>query len=252
MRRAWQTIAIVVLQERCASSTAQEADVSMLTPRLYLSEDFLPFADLIARYGREATISKGTVLHDANGPQRRAYYIREGVARLSYLNEEGTEGTLFFFGRGSIYPINVRDEVLTAETYLHLVAVTDLSVIRFPGLQIVSMCEESQDFGLAIINHYVGYANVLITKQLLNSYNDSTQLVSALLYLYVNEQSNVNGVVDLTQEQIGQVTGLSRTQVTRVLGVLRSDRVVETHRGRLRIVDLGALKDRYTHMSSLF
>ncbi len=223
----------------------------MLVPRLHLSDDFLPFAGLIAQYGRTVSVKKATVLHDANGANRNAYFIREGVARLSYINEEGTEGTLFFFGKGSIYPINVRKEVLTMENYLRLVSVTDLSVIKFPGDRILDLCAASTEFNLAVINHYVRYVNILLTKQLLSSYNDSLQLVSALLLLYVNEEPNRDRLVDLSQEQIAQVTGLSRTQVTRVLAVLRTDRVIETHRGRLRIVDLDALENRYTRTGKL-
>ncbi|WP_437773456.1 Crp/Fnr family transcriptional regulator [Arthrobacter sp. KNU40] len=224
----------------------------MIFPRLYVSDDFAPFTELIKGYGTQMPkIKRDTVLHDANGAKRTSYFIQSGIARLSFINEEGTEGTLFFFGKGSIYPINIMEDKLSTENYLQLVSVTELDVIAFPARRVLDMCAASAEFNLAIINHYVRYVNVLLTKQLLNSYNDSTQLVSALLFLYVYEQPEQNSLVDLTQEQIAQVTGLSRTQVTRVLKILRDDRVIETNRGRLQILDLEALRNRYTKMRGL-
>jgi len=141
----------------------------MIRPRLYVSDNFTPFTDLIARYGTpNSRIKKDTVLHDANGPNRTSYYIRKGVAKLSYIDEEGTEGTLFLFGRGSIYPINLLEDMLTMENYPQLVSVTDLDVIQFPALRIREMCAASKEFNFAIINHYVRYVNILLTKLLLN------------------------------------------------------------------------------------
>ncbi len=223
----------------------------MIPPRLYVTDDFTPFAELIMQYGSRIRIEKNTVLRDANGADRAAYFIRDGVAKLSFVNEEGTEGTLLFFGKGAIYPINGVDEVLTAENYLQLVSVTDMDVIRFPARRVLDLCRTSTEFNVAIINHYVRYVNVLITKLLLNSYNDSTQLVSALLYLYVHERGGENTIIDLTQEQIGQITGLSRTQVTRVLSTLRNNSVIRTLRGRLQVIDPEKLRHDYTRMSDL-
>lgn len=196
-------------------------------------------------------IPKDTVLRDANGEDRVSYYIKEGVARLSYLNEEGGEGTLLFFGKGAIYPINVEPEPLTAEAYLSLVSVTDLEVLCFPAEAISDFCAKSKQFNSAVISHYVRYVNVLITKLLLNSYNDSTQLVSALLYLIVKEKNDITGTVELTQEQIGQVTGLSRTQVTRVLASLRDLQAIKTLRGRVEIANLEELKRQCSRISTL-
>lgn len=222
----------------------------MIFPRLFVSDDFLPFVDLVTRFGTRTRVKKNTVLRDANGTHRTSYFILNGVARLSYINEEGTEGTFFFFGRGSIYPINNSEEMLTTENYLQFVSVTDLDVIRFPAQRIRAICSASPKFCLAVIDHYVRYTNVLITKQLLNSYNDSTQLISALLLLYVSEKPD-NDLVDLSQEDIAQITGLSRTQVTRVLAVLRNNNVIQTSRGQLQIIDIETLRNRYTRMNDL-
>ena len=218
----------------------------MILPRFHFVNDFTPFPELILAHGgvRE-NVPKGATLYEAHAQERtHSYYVESGVTKLTMINEEGTENILFFMGKGSIYPINRFSDTFSMEYFMHLTAVTDLTVIRFPSSQLVDMAQADRAFTEAIIDHYCRYCNLLLAKNLLNTYNDSEQLVCSFLYLYVYDRPALQNMVDMTQEEIGKITGLSRMQITRIVNHLRTDHIIETHRGRIQILRLSELKKR--------
>ena len=51
-------------------------------------------------------------------------------------------------------------------------------------------------------------------------------------------------MIEMTQEEIADILGMSRVQVTRELGALRQDGILKTARVRLQIIDLSSLVKR--------
>ena len=63
-----------------------------------------------------------------------------------------------------------------------------------------------------------------------------------LLYLLTMKQPSNSGlIIEMTQEDIADILGMSRVQITRELTELRSKGVIVTNRGKLTVVDLPAL-----------
>lgn len=217
--------------------------MAMILPRFMIKGDFSPFEDLFFEQGGvETVIPKGVTLDDANAAlPRTTYYIKKGVAKLSIINETGAEHILFFMGQGSVYPINNLDDCFSMEVYVSMTALTDLEVISIFGENVEKMIAENGEFALAVTEHYMRYVNTLLTKILFNSYNDSTRCVPSFLYLYA--ASSPENMVDLTQEQIGQILSLSRPQVVRVLNKLRTLEIVATRRGKLKVLDMERLRE---------
>lgn len=209
----------------------------MLIPQYFLEDYFSEFSDIVEKHSScRKFIPKGTILHEAQEKDKTSYYIEDGIATLKMLNESGRENILFFLCKGSIYPINTIPTELSMDGYLYLIATTDLQVLTFPALTIKNMMNESTDFSNAIIKHYVQYTNILLSKILLNSYNDSKKCICSFLYLYNFYYGN-NYRLNLNQEQIGQILGLSRIQVARTLNILRQEKVIETKRNNIVILN---------------
>ena len=218
----------------------------MLAPRFIFAKEFSSFADTILEHGGVSSIiRKGTIIQDANVPiPHTSFYIKKGIAKLCLINEDGSEHILFFFGKGSIYPVTRLEESLTMESYLHLVAVTDLEVITFPAGRIMEMNGPNNELFGAVMDHYVRYTNVLLYKLLMNTYNDSAKSVSSFLFLYSRHNEVTDGhSIDLTQEQVGQIVGLSRAQVTRILNTLRKEGIIQTSHSKIKVLDTERLRD---------
>ena len=67
------------------------------------------------------------------------------------------------------------------------------------------------------------------------------KLCNLLYLLTMNQPSNSGLVIEMTQEDIADILGMSRVQITRELTDLRNRKVISTNRGRLIITDLPAL-----------
>lgn len=210
----------------------------MILSRFYLYNDFSQFEDLVLRHSDyQRTFSKGEILRDATSSYRTSYYIRKGIAKLCVLNENGSENTLLFFGEGAIHPINCLHNNFLLEESLALVAVTDLEVIAFRSPRILEMTAEDNRMTAAIIEMFDKYSNMLETRIMLYANNDSVGTVSVFLYLYIHYKPNRDNIVNLTQEEIGQLVGISRMQVSRALKPLRDSGIIETHNSFIKILD---------------
>jgi CRP-like cAMP-binding protein len=215
----------------------------MFVPQFFFEHHFSEYIDIVEKHSTcTKDIPKGTVLRNTQTENRTSYYIKSGIAALTMTNESGYERILFFMCEGSIYPINTFKTLLSMDSYLNFVALTDLEVLTFPSEKILDMIEDNIDIAAATIKHYVIYTNILLCKLLLDSYNDSTKCICSFLYLYKNYYKSSN-TINLTQEQIGQLLGLSRTQVARVFSELRKEKIIKTSRNDVVILDSERLKE---------
>lgn len=213
----------------------------MLLPNYHLSGDFMQYEELVKKHGAmRKFFSKGTVLYGATAHRHMSYYIASGITKLSVINEDGREVIICFYGKGSIYPINCMEDSFIYEDYMQLIAVTDLEVLEFPAERIVDMSKEESALIPAIVNRYGKYSILLVSKILMSTYNDSVQLLSSFLYLYARQQNST--VINLTQEDLAKLTGISLSHATRAITTLRNEGLLSTHRGKMKILNLQGMK----------
>ena len=215
----------------------------MLIPRFLFTEDFTPFEERLTQLSKgKKRISAGQRIDDVHMVNPvNACYIRTGSAKLSYENADGTEKIFFLLGKGSLYPINCMPEVFSAELCMHMTALTDMELQILAPESLLQMTGESAEFARVLINYYCKVVNLFLVRDILTSYSDSEQLVASFLYAYAHQQAG-GMEIHLTQEMIGAFTGLSRAHLTRILGELRKEGIVQTRRGRLDIIDMPKLK----------
>lgn len=77
---------------------------------------------------------------------------------------------------------------------------------------------------------------------MLSASNDSIGMVGVFLYLYVHYKPDRDCIVDLTQEEIANLVGISRVQACRALKPLRDMGIIETHSGFIKVLDEARLK----------
>ena len=214
----------------------------MILPRYYFEGDFQPFEDWIENCKLERVkIKKGNVLKYLN--QKNSVYIKNGMVKLSICNEEGNESVVMFAGKGIIYPVTCLEEQFTIEQFMSLKTVLDTEIMVFPKEKILELIHINSDFAVAAINFNSKTINSLLTKNILGGYENSEQSVCSFLYSYIIYNPNHNNIVDFTQDEIASVAGISRMQVTRILGSLRAKGIVKTIRGKVIVLEIEMLKD---------
>ena len=218
----------------------------MILPKFYLNNEFTRFFPLIEQGGGvRRQIPAGTLISEAHDKTiLKCFYIISGVARFYVINEDGEECTIFFLGKGTIYPVNCYEEKQYMDDFLYLSAVTDLEVYAFPPRYILEMSKKDPGFTEAVIGYYVEYAAAFLFKSMLRTYNNSFLLISSFLYMYYYNKPEAGDFIYLTQEELGRITTLSRSQVARVIAVLQKDGVIEVRKGGMKILSLEELKRR--------
>ena len=214
----------------------------MLTPRYLFTGDFAAFeACFRAQPHRERTFRKGDYLWAPGEPFRELYYILSGVAQTCTAHETGRRKITSFHGSGTVFP-GYHQQDFRIESSIVTVALTDIQALEFTKEQFRLMFERNDRLNAQVVEWYASYVNLLLYETAHQEYNSTFLKLCNLLYLLPTRQSVPDScVIDMTQDDLADILGVSRVQLTRGLSVLRGKDIIRTHRGRIEIADRPAL-----------
>ena len=197
----------------------------MLMPRYFFSDDFQQFYEyFLSQPHSQKTFHKGEYLWKPGQPYEKIHYIISGAAIHLADHESGRRRIISFHGAGTVFP-GYRQYDYKIELSLVTIALSDMKVLEFTKEQFQNMFETN--FLFEIVHQ---------------EYNPSFVKICNLLYLLTINQPSCSGlVIDMTQEELSEILGLSRIQVTRGLSELRNQNIISTTRGKVHVVDLPAL-----------
>lgn len=214
----------------------------MLIPRYYFADDFRPFyAYFLSQPHNVRNFHKGDYLWPPNAPYEKIHYIITGAAMHYTDHTSGHRKIISFHGPGTVFP-GYRPNDFRIELSLITVALSDMKVLEFSVPQFKAMFESNTALSEQVINWYSMYINRFLFETIHQAYNPSlTKLCNLLYLLTINQPANSGLVIDMTQDALAEILGMSRVQITRELGKLRHRGIVETSRGKLLITDLAVL-----------
>ena len=214
----------------------------MLIPRYYFADDFRDFYDyFLSAPHRERSFHKGEHLWRAGEPHENIHYIISGAEIHFAVHENGHRKIISFHGPGTVFPGYHRMDY-RIELSLETVAMADMSVLEFSVDQFSNMFEENTALGQQVVNWYSMYVNLLLFENIHQEFNPSQIRLCNLLYLLsVSQPANSGLQIEMTQEELADILGMSRVQITRELTVLRGEGILATKRGGLLITDLPKL-----------
>lgn len=215
---------------------------AMLMPRYYFAEDFRPFQDyFLSQPHTEKTFQKGGLLWEPGRPYEKIHYILSGAAMHYVLHESGRRKIISFHGPGTVFP-GYRQNDYRIECTLATQALSDMRVLEFTVPQFTAMFVSSPALSRQVVNWYSMYINRFLFETIHQEFNSSLVKLCNLLYLLtVNQPANSGLVIEMTQEELADILGLSRVQITRELTALRRRGIISTTRGKLTVSDLPAL-----------
>ena len=119
------------------------------------------------------------------------------------------------------------------------VALTDMQALAFTKAQFRRMFEENAQLNAQVVEWYSMYVNLLLYETAHQEYNSTFLKLCNLLP--ARQPGPCGGVIDMTQDDLADILGVSRVQLTRALAVLRERDILRTHRGHIEITDRTAL-----------
>ena len=214
----------------------------MLKPRYYFSDDFRQFQDyFFSQPHTEKTFKKGDLIWPPGKPYEKLHYILSGVEMHYAVHESGHRKIISFHGPCTVFP-GYRQNDYKIELSLITEAISDMHMLEFTLPQFGEMLHKNTELCEQVINWYSMYINLFLFETIHQEFNTSLVKLSNLLYiLTANQPADSGPVIEMTQEELADILGLSRVQITRELSELRRNGIVSTTRGRLTVTDLAAL-----------
>lgn len=215
----------------------------MLMPRYYFADDFSAFAGYFRAHPHiRRTFQKGEYLWKPGQPFDRIQYYESGLAVHFSDHESGRRKIISFHGPGTILP-GYHTEDFHIELSLTTVALSEVRVLEFTISQFRKMFEANPALAESVVSWYSKYVNRFLFETIHQEFNPTQVKLCNLLYLLTEGQpAGSRRSLAMTQEDLGDILGMSRVQITRELSALRRRGILSTSRGRLTITDLPALE----------
>lgn len=216
----------------------------MLTPRYFFSDDFRPFYEyFLSQPHVERSFQRGEYLWEPGEPYEKIHYIISGASIHYADHENGRRKIISFHGPGTVFP-GYRQYDYKIELSLTTEALSEMRVLEFSLPQFQRMFESNKELSEQVVNWQSMYINRFLFETIHQEYNPSLVKVCNLLYLLtVNQPSNSGLIIDHTQNELGEILGLSRIQISRELAELRGRGIISTNRGKILVTDLPALTE---------
>ncbi len=220
---------------------------AMLTPRFHFAGDYSAFdAYFRAHPHTKRHFSKVEYLWKPGQPYDRIHYYISGAAVCFVEHESGRRKLVSFHGPGTILP-GYHTTFFKIELSLVTMALCETEVLEFSIDTFQKMFRNNPDLAESVVNWYSRYVNRFLFETIHQEFNPSRVRLCNLLYLLAackspgNIEDRDSVTLELTQENLADLLGMSRVQVTRVLAWLRDQNILTTSRGRLTVLDLPAL-----------
>lgn len=214
----------------------------MLTPRYFFADDFRQFYEYFLSQPHTArTFHKGDYLWKPGQPYEKIHYIISGAAIHFADHENGRRKIISFHGAGTVFP-GYHQHDYKIELSLITAALSNMKVLEFTKDQFQKMFETNIALSEQVINWNSMYINRFLFEIVHQEYNPSFVKICNLLYLLtINQPACSELVIDMTQEELAEILGLSRIQLTRGLSELRRQNIISTSRGKIHVINLPAL-----------
>ncbi|MFM0045665.1 Crp/Fnr family transcriptional regulator [Paraburkholderia sediminicola] len=191
--------------------------------------------------GRIRHHPQGTTLYREHAQHKHFHLIRSGFVQADMMHPDGRRlllelmgpGTLF--GEGAAFDNGIR--------YINARCVTEVALSTYSPEDITG-CSDAVELLASLIRIMSGKQRILAVKLLQFSSDDPESRVRQLLarLAAVRRRAAGDGTtgtieIHFSQEQIGEMCGLSRVSVSRSLRKLADEGVLETHVKRIEITN---------------
>ena len=185
-------------------------------------------------------LGAGKALYESGRRQPYLYFPASGLVSLLYLLENGGSTELALTGREGVVGVSL---------FMGDGATPSRAVVQVPGYAWrvrAAAIKKSFDRGEALQGLLLHFTQALITQMtqtaVCNRHHSVDQQVVRWLLFALDRLGSSE--VRMTQERIGDLLGVRREGVTGAAGRLQAAGIIEYSRGRIRVLDRGALETR--------
>jgi len=196
-------------------------------------------------------VERGKTIFFPGDPAERVYLLKRGAVRLSRVYESGEEITVALLRENSLFGVLSLLTGQKSDRFYHAIAFTRVDLISAPATSVRQAIEKDARVGLLLLQGLS--SRILQTETMIETLTHrdmSSRLVSFLLVLCRDfGMPGTRGItidLKLSHQAIAEAIGSTRVTITRLLGDLRNDGLVEIDRKRITVFDPLALAKRFS------
>jgi CRP-like cAMP-binding protein len=186
------------------------------------------------------SLSKGEVLHASDQPADYVYFLAEGVAGLSVSTEEGKELQLSIVGRESV--VGERAIFKEGMFIIRCAMLTIGEGHRIPPTVFHKEFDRNGVLRDLVLSRMEARITETAQTALCNQMHEIEQRLSRLLLTFADRLRSEE--LPTTQQLIGEMLGVTRTEISRTAGQLRESKLIDYSRGRLTITNRAGLSNK--------
>lgn len=197
------------------------------------------------------TVERGKTIFFPGDPAERVYLLRRGAVRLSRVYESGEEITVALLRENSLFGVLSLLTGQRSDRFYHAIAFTRVEMITAPATSLKRAIEQDASVGLLLLQGLS--SRILQTETMIETLTHrdmSSRLVSFLLVLCrdFGIPGNDGIIIDLrlSHQAIAEAIGSTRVTITRLLGDLRTEGMVQIDRKKITVFDPIALAKRFS------
>lgn len=196
--------------------------------------------DQSLKYGVQRNLRPGDILYTQGRVTEYFYYLKRGRVRVSICSQEGSEKTLAIQEAGSLLGETAAFD--GSPCFSTAVATGASTVYAFTAAQFRQMVRENPDLSVRMLQSLGFKVRVLAAQVSSLAFMDARSRIAYLLSQACDMENQGSDIVNITHQDMANMTGLCRVTVTKVLNDLHRGGIIDKGRSRILVRDAGRLR----------
>lgn len=185
---------------------------------------------LLSNHYEAVPYKKGTVIYEPGAQPKAVYFIKSGEVRMVTVNDDGKEFIQGIFKANQYFG---EPALLVNKPYLAYTIVTrDAEIITVYKDNFFKLLEEDRSFSMELIktlSNRLFYKSMML-EELANEQAEH-RITTLISYLFKNLEKNA--VLDITRQQLADMSGLRVETVIRIVKKLADQKILKLQRGKI-------------------
>jgi CRP-like cAMP-binding protein len=201
----------------------------------------LPASELqqLHRHLEPISFARKRVLYEAGQSLHNAYFFKKGMAALSAIAEDGRTVQVAIVGRDGFVGVPIIH--LWAKTVVRIVTQTHVDAFKIDAQQLLAQCERNKQLRKLLLHYSQVLDAQIVQSTLCNTLHTIRQRLCR--WLLICRDSSQSPSFDLTQQDIADMLGSHRNQISFEARQLGKRGFLRYGRGQLTLTNEKGLKE---------
>jgi CRP-like cAMP-binding protein len=192
----------------------------------------------LLRHLKPIHFARKRILYEAGQSMRNAYFFHNGMASLFAVAEDGRTVQIAVVGSDGF--VGVPISLMANKTPVRIVTQTPVDALKIDAQELIAHCNRNGPLQQVLLRYSQALQSQMVQSALCNPLHNIRQRLSRWLLAYRDSTRSTN--FDLTQEDMANMLGSHRNQISIEARELGKRGLIRYARGHITLVDQDGLE----------